>query len=522
MVVVNAMRTNIGVTVLTILDKETHRVNNDTGQNREIPTVDWNTEKIGYLHSIFYVGYLITHLPGGYLTTRLPSHKMFGGCILVSSVLNLTLPVAIELAGYSVTLLLRFLQGLSEGLLYPSCYGILRHWSTPQERGRVGSLVLTGAYFGPAVGFPLAGIITDYFGWDYIYYVNGGLGVIFVLFWTWVSEEKPAHHSKITAGELSFIEELQGSETHDYEGLRIPWRAIMTSPAVLSLCLCNIARNWVFILGLTNEPFYLNMFKFTIAQNGAFSALPHIFKMSASLISGLIADFILSKHLLTTTHLRKVLTAGFGVQSFMFLMLTLTTNSTVAMVLLISAFGFGGFVVSGWQLNHYDLSVRHASVLVAVSSTFGNVASISVPIVTGYLTVDKTFRGWNEVFYITSAVTGLACLSFLLFGSGERQSWAQPSDTSCLVVKEDKRRRRPYSPAPTSAAALRPSGSAALSPPAFAYSTLREASDDNDRVTRSPVPDYGSRETTPAAVHHGGSDVRTGKVDTLVPPPLPR
>lgn len=36
MVIVNAMRTNVGVTVLTILDKENLKVDNGTGQNREV------------------------------------------------------------------------------------------------------------------------------------------------------------------------------------------------------------------------------------------------------------------------------------------------------------------------------------------------------------------------------------------------------------------------------------------------------------------------------------------------------
>lgn len=43
MIIINAMRTNVGVTVLTILDKDTHRVNNDTGYVREVRlvTISW-------------------------------------------------------------------------------------------------------------------------------------------------------------------------------------------------------------------------------------------------------------------------------------------------------------------------------------------------------------------------------------------------------------------------------------------------------------------------------------------------
>jgi len=31
-----------------------------------------------------------------------------------------------------------------QGLLYPSCYDVLRHWTVPEERSRTGTTVLTG------------------------------------------------------------------------------------------------------------------------------------------------------------------------------------------------------------------------------------------------------------------------------------------------------------------------------------------------------------------------------------------
>jgi len=31
-----------------------------------------------------------------------------------------------------------------QGMLYPSCYDVLRHWTMPEERSRTGTTVLTG------------------------------------------------------------------------------------------------------------------------------------------------------------------------------------------------------------------------------------------------------------------------------------------------------------------------------------------------------------------------------------------
>ena len=40
-------------------------------------------------------------------------------------------------------------------------------------------------------------------------------------------------------------------------------------------------------------------------------------------------------------------------------------------------------------MNHYDLSTRHASTLAAVTSTFGTVGAILVPVATGELTFSQ-------------------------------------------------------------------------------------------------------------------------------------
>lgn len=47
--------------------------------------------------------------------------------------------------------------------------------------------------------------------------LTGGIGVLYVMVWLWIAQEKPSHHRMITEDELRFIEELQGSDKLDYE-----------------------------------------------------------------------------------------------------------------------------------------------------------------------------------------------------------------------------------------------------------------------------------------------------------------
>ncbi|XP_055998700.1 vesicular glutamate transporter 2-like isoform X2 [Ostrea edulis] len=348
MVVTYCMRTNVGVTMITILDEEAHMKVGTLQAKWNLPTVEWNTRMAELLHSLFYIGFFLSHLPAGYFTTTWPCHKTFGACILFSACLNVLLPVSIEHLGYTTSCVIRFLQGIGEGLLYPASYGILRHWTTTNERGRLVATVLTGTYAGAIVGFPISGMITHYISWEYVYYVSSGMCIIWYFAWLCFVFEKPSHDTSISQSEYEYIVKNQGKYNIEYENLKVPYRQILTSLPVISLSLCHFARNWVIILLLTNEPYYLSMFGFSVAENGVYSSIPHVLLVLCTFTSGHIADYLHLNPKYSTTFIRKLLTGiGFISQAACFLILTVLENGVPVLVVLSLAMGFFGLSVSG-------------------------------------------------------------------------------------------------------------------------------------------------------------------------------
>jgi len=65
------------------------------------------------------------------------------------------------------------------------------------------------------------------------------------------------------------------------------------------------------------------------------------------------------------------------------------TNPYVGITLLTVGVGSSGLMVSGWHLNHQDLSPRYASVLAGFTAVIGTSAGIISPIVAGLLTKDQ-------------------------------------------------------------------------------------------------------------------------------------
>jgi EmrB/QacA subfamily drug resistance transporter len=81
-------------------------------------------------------------------------------------------------------ILFRGLQGLGGGALFPVALAVIADMYTPAERGKyLGSF---GAVFGLSslIGPALGGVITDNFGWNWVFYVNVPLGLIslFILY----------------------------------------------------------------------------------------------------------------------------------------------------------------------------------------------------------------------------------------------------------------------------------------------------------------------------------------------------
>ncbi|KAH3877308.1 hypothetical protein DPMN_001171 [Dreissena polymorpha] len=307
------------------------------------------------------------------------------------------------------------------------------------------SAVLSCCYAGAIVGFPIAGAITHYQSWQYIFYFFGGLCILWWFLWAFFAYEKPSHHADISDSEFEFMTQSQGDDIIDYENVKIPWKSILTSLPVAAICLCHFVRQWILSLMLTNEPLYLSKFGFNIAEAGALASLPHVAKMVMSVVSGIVADLLLNKKYLTTTVVRKILVGvGFGLECVGFLVLTALSGGLAVIIVLTMSIGAFGLTTSGWSVNHYDLSTRYASVLVAVTSTFGTIGAILVPIAIGHLTVKQDLAGWANVFYLTAGIILLATIFFLIFGSGEAQRWSNPPANFCLIQKIDPLARKPY------------------------------------------------------------------------------
>ncbi|XP_074644340.1 vesicular glutamate transporter 2-like [Tubulanus polymorphus] len=377
----------------------------------------------GFVLSSFFYGYVITQIPGGYLAHRFGGKIVFGTGVAVSGVLSLLAPLCA--ANMYLFIANRFIQGFFLGVCTPSIYGIMRHWVTQDERTKLMTSSLSGKEFGLIACLGLSGVLTARLGWQSVFYTYGLIAIIWVFLWWLLVTETPSQHPRISQTELEYLENnvnLVKSDTHN----RPPYFRIFTSPATIAIIILDLCIYWSYYLMLTTLPTYLDdIYRFKIEKTGWLSAFPYIVLFVFGVLSGQVADVLISREYLSRTVTRKLFSilCCVGMNTFL-IGSTYAQSYATAMILLNVSFAFLGMSYPTFPVNALDIAPQYASLIMGVSNCVSVVSGIISPTLAGYIASDKTEFQWRIVFIIAVAVHVFGCIFFLIFGSGERQSWA--------------------------------------------------------------------------------------------------
>lgn len=107
----------------------------------------------------------------------------------------------------------------------------------------------------------------------------------------------------------------------------MPFRHIITSPAVIALIFAQLGHNFGFFIIVTDLPKYMNdVLKFSIKENGLYSSLPYVCMWVVAQSTGFLSDWLIVKNHMSITNVRKLFTAiGMHIMS-LFMKMNATHN----------------------------------------------------------------------------------------------------------------------------------------------------------------------------------------------------
>lgn len=428
---VYALRVNMSVAIVAMTTNYTYIENGTEKFRQDYP---WSLEVQGLVLSSFFYGYIMTQIPGGWLATRIGGRKLFGIGVGMTALVTLLTP-ALASANLYLLVLGRVVEGLFEGVTYPSIHALWSHWAPPLERSRLATIAFSGSYFGTVISLPISGMLAEYMGWPYIFYLFGILALMWCAAWWYIVAEIPQADRRITDAELEYIRSSIGpSANHIKVNVDPPWKRFLTSLPVWAIMIAHFSENWGFYTLLTELPTFMkDVLKFDLKDAGLLAALPYLVMGITVQVGGFLADWLRTQGHLTTTQVRKLCNCGaFVCQTLFLLAVAHSTTPSAVVASLTVAVGFGGFAWAGFSVNHLDIAPQFASILMGLSNTVATLPGMFSPLLTGHLVQDKTPEEWQAVFYIAGGVYLAGAVFYGLFASGDRQKWADIPDSYAL------------------------------------------------------------------------------------------
>jgi ACS family glucarate transporter-like MFS transporter len=373
--------------------------------------------QMGFVFSAFGWSYVLAQLPGGWLLDRFGSKMTYFFSIFLWSLFTvLTGAVGFFTGATAVTALfaMRFIVGAAEAPSFPGNSRITSAWFPVHERGLASALFNSAQYFATVIFAPLMGWLVHAYGWQSVFFVMGGAGIVMAFIWL-KAMHGPKDHPSISPGELAYIE--AGGALVDLDGARRSAqppaidtfacvRELLGNRMLLGVYIGQYCINTLTYFFLTWFPVYLVQERhMTILKAGFVASVPAIAGFLGGVVGGAISDR-LAKAGFSLSLSRKVpIVIGMLLSMSMIACNYIETDMVVVAVMALSFFGKGVGAL-GWAVVA-DTSPKEAGGLSgALFNTFGNIAAITTPIVIGYiLQATGSFAGALVFVGANAAVT---------------------------------------------------------------------------------------------------------------------
>ena len=365
----------------------------------------------GLLASAFSWTYALMQMPAGFWLDRFGVRRVGRVSTLLSSIACFAAALA---PGLNWLFAARLLLGVSESPTFPANAKAIGYWFTASERSLATAITDAAAKFSTAVGVPFLGLVLLHFGWRWSFAATGFISFFYFLLFYWIYRN-PKQDDGLTARELEFI--LAGGAQPE-DPSRIMGRAalgyLLRQRKVYGLAIGWGAYNYTFFLLLYWLPSYLSLsLHLALLQSVLYTSFPWLVATFTDLlIGGWLVDVLIERGW-NANRVRYSVMVG-GMTTGLFILGAARTQNPAAALVWISL-ALGGVAAAApvaWAIPSLISPRECVGTLGGIVNSFGQIAAISAPIVTGY-SVSAT-HSFAVAFAISSATLLLGTASYIV------------------------------------------------------------------------------------------------------------
>lgn len=396
----------VGLIFLLALINHIDRANISIAAPVMIRELGWNEAQFGVIFSAFLWGYMTIQLPGGYLTDRYGGRLIPWLC-LGWSVATILTPWGVM--GFTLMLVLRYLVGGFEAPIVPAMSAANAAWVPRHELARAQTVIPAALNAGIMIGYPIVTSITIAFGWRWVFYISGGIGIGWAFTWLWLARSTPEEHPAVSPEELAYIQAQRVKPPSEHVG----WGPVLRSPRVWALVIAYTL--WVYNMWLMAAwlPTYLVQGRgFSVGEMGWLGFLITGMALIGTVGSGWLSDTLLHKGYSATVARKHLSLIGMFMGAPLLALAVSVEVGWLCVVLLMASRLLNDSSLAGFMSLPTEMSPRHIGAIWGCMSTLGSLSGVVATTFAGY---QVTATGnWALPFYTSAALIFVAAVVMMV------------------------------------------------------------------------------------------------------------
>jgi len=373
---------------------------------------------MGVIFSAFSWSYTASQIPGGIFLDRFGSKLTY---FLSMTLWSLCTLAQGTVTGIGALFACRLGLGVTESPCFPTNSRIVATWFPQTERAFATGTYTVGEYIGLAFFSPLLFALMGAFGWRSLFYVVGGVGIVFGFVW-WRFYREPHEHPAANDAELDYIEAGGGltrrdpSEQADKHA-KMAWRDIgrlLKHRQLTGICLGQFAGNSTLVFFLTWFPTYLATERHMgWLKIGFFAIMPFIAASIGVMFGGALSDWLLRRGKSANVARKLPIIAGLLLASTIVLANFVQSNIAVIAILSVAFFA-QGMAALGWTLVSDIAPDGMLGLTGGIFNVAANLAGIVTPLVIGLIVAATGSFVGALAFIAVIALIGAASYIFIV------------------------------------------------------------------------------------------------------------
>src|SRR5579862_3972031 len=296
-----------------------------------------NNSEFGWVLGAFSLAYAFFEIPGGIMGDLRGQKLALVRIVTMWSVFTAFTGLA---TGLFTLILARFFFGIGEAGAVPNTTGVISRWLPAGEisRGVISSLSgqPAGAALAPLIVVPIAAA----FGWRAPFFVNGVIGILWVIICIRWFRDNPSEMKGISQDEKLLI------ETNRHYGKingQFPWSKVLRSKTLIAVSIAHFCSQWSNYFFIAWLPVYLQQGRHFSEKNmSAVVSTAFLPAIVLGFFCGLVSDKLIEKIGLTYTR-RFVGVLTLGILALFFIIAASSSNNLLLVIMLPISYVFQMF-----------------------------------------------------------------------------------------------------------------------------------------------------------------------------------